>query len=111
MDESEKSDYLNKKAQEEEEERFRLEEEARLREKELNEAIEEAKRIAAEEARLKAEYELRMQFWRSVRSEGLKLRHSHSVTRAFVFSYFDILRFLGFDVPTQHKQDQPGVKI
>ncbi len=99
MDDQEKEDYLKKKAEEEERERLRLEEEARLREEELNRAIEEAKRIATEEARKRAELELKMQFLRSIREESRRLKQSQSVTRAFVFSYYDILRFLGFDIP------------
>ena len=62
--------------------------------------MEEAKRLAEEMARKQIEFERRMQFNRALRleAEGME-SHSHNINRAFVFSYFELLRWLGLEVP------------
>lgn len=105
MSEKEKFEYLRRKREAEEEERIRLEEEQRRRDEELNRALEEAKRIAAEEAALKAELERKMALARSVREEHLMLNASQSVTRAFTFSYFNLLKYLS---NLENELDQKG---
>lgn len=94
MSEKEKFDYLRRKREQEEAERTRLEEEQRRRDEELNRALEEAKRIAAEEAMQKAHLEKKMAFAKSVRDENSMLNASQSVTRAFTFSYYELLKYL-----------------
>lgn len=99
MSEKEKLEYLQRKREEEELERIKLEEEQRLRELELERALNEAKRIAAEEAAKKAQLEKRLAFFQSIRDEACVLENSHAITRAFVFSYYDLLRYLGIEAP------------
>ena len=94
MSEQEKFDYLRRKREAEEAERVRLEEEQRQRQEEMNRAFEEAKRIAAEEASRKAALEKKLAFSRSVREERSHLNASQSVTRAFTFSYYELLKYL-----------------
>lgn len=99
MSEKEKLEYLQRKKEEEELERKRQEEEQRQRELELEKALNEAKRIAAEEAAKKAQLEKRLAFFQSIRDEATALDNSHAITRAFVFSYYDLLRYLGIEAP------------
>lgn len=107
MSEKDKFDYLRRKREEEEAERIRLEEEQRRREEELNRALEEAKRIAIEEATQKALLEKKMAFAKSVRDENSMLNASQSVTRAFTFSYFELLKYLS----TIENETDPSVKL
>ncbi len=62
-------------------------------------AMEEAKRLAIEMARQKAELERRLQFNRSLHLEASGLQHTHNITRAFTWSYFELLQWLGLDIP------------
>lgn len=94
MNEQEKFEYLRRKREAEEAERIRLDEEKRRRDEELNRALEEAKRRAAEDAARKAELEKKLAFTRSVREEHSQLNASQSVTRAFTFSYYELLKYL-----------------
>lgn len=72
--------------------RLRREEEARL-------AILEAKRLAEEMARRQAELEARLRFNRGLQLEANGLDHTQDINRAFVFSYFELLQWLGLDIP------------
>ena len=65
--------------------------------------MEEARRLAEEMARKQAEYERRLQFNRGLQLEATGLEHSQEVTRAFVFSYYELLQWLGLDVPEFEK--------
>lgn len=103
MTEKEKLEYLQEKKEQEELEKKRLEEEQRQRELELEKALNEAKRIAAEEAAKKAQLQKRLTFFQSVREEATVLENSHAITRAFVFSYYDLLRYLGVEAPKKIK--------
>ena len=76
--------------------RLKREEEARI-------AMEETRRLAEEMARKQAEYERRLQFNRSLQLESTGLEHTQEVTRAFVFSYYELLKWLGLDVPEFEK--------
>lgn len=69
------------------------------REQEAILAMEEAKRLAEEMARRKAEFEARLRFNRSLQLESNGLERSQDVTRAFVWSYFELLQWLGLEVP------------
>ena len=59
----------------------------------------EARRLAEEMARKQAALEAKLQFNRSLRAEARNLRQSHNVNRAFVFSYFQLVQWLGLDMP------------
>lgn len=59
--------------------------------------MEEARRLAEEMARRQAELEARLRFNRSLQLEANGLDHTQDVTRAFVFSYFELLQWLGLD--------------
>ena len=66
----------------------------------------EAKRIweelqAKEEERKRAEEMLRQRllFQRSLNVESHGLEHSHDMSRAFVFSYYELLKWLGYEIP------------
>ena len=61
--------------------------------------MEEARKLAEEMARKQAELEARLKFNRTIEVEGRGLDHSHSMTPAFVFSYYELLSWLGLDIP------------
>ena len=61
--------------------------------------MEEARRLAEEMARKQAELEARLQFNRGLQQESGGLTHSQGMTRAFVFSYFELLQWLGIELP------------
>lgn len=61
--------------------------------------MEEAQRLAEEMAKKQAELEARLRFNRSIQDETSRLAQSHSINRAFVFSYFELLQWLGLDIP------------
>ena len=69
------------------------------REEEARQAMEEARRLAEEMARKQAELEARLKFNRALQIEAGGLDHSHDINRAFVFSYFELLQWLGLDIP------------
>ena len=68
--------------------------------------MEEAKRLAEEMARKKAEFEARLRFNRGLQLEANGLDRTQDVTRAFVFSYFELLQWLGLEVPDFEKFKQ-----
>ena len=55
--------------------------------------------LARELARRQAEFERRLAFNRGLHLEASGLDHSHDITRAFVFSYFELLKYLGLEPP------------
>jgi hypothetical protein len=61
--------------------------------------MEEARRLAEEMARRQAELEARLKFNRTLQAEAHNLDHSHDINRAFVWSYFELLQWLGLDIP------------
>ncbi|KAK3082961.1 hypothetical protein FSP39_010092 [Pinctada imbricata] len=99
MAEAERIEYERKKKEEEEERLKREEEERKKREEEAQKAMEEARRLAEEMARRQAEMEARLKFTRTLQVEAKGLEHSQDITRAFVFSYFELLQWLGLDIP------------
>ncbi|CAL1539826.1 unnamed protein product [Lymnaea stagnalis] len=99
MAEEERLEYERKKREIEEERKRRELEEKLKREEEARKAFEEAQRLAAEMARKQAELEARLRFNRSLQEESVNLTQSHQVNRAFVFSYFELLQWLGLDIP------------
>lgn len=99
MAEQERLEY-EKKKKEEEEARKKKEEEERLnRELEAKLAMEEARRLAEEMARKQAELEARLKFNRALQVEASSLDHSQDINRAFIFSYYELLQWLGLDIP------------
>ena len=71
--------------------RARLAEEVRL-------ARLEAIRLAEAMARAQAELERRLAFQRGLVVEADGLEHTQDVTRAFTFSYFELLQWLGIEI-------------
>ena len=61
------------------------------------EKLEEAKRLAEMQIRQRLELGRRMRFNNSLQLEVYGLEYSKQLTHAFVFSYFDILGWLGID--------------
>ncbi|XP_053386723.1 uncharacterized protein LOC123538660 isoform X20 [Mercenaria mercenaria] len=99
MAEEERLEYERKKKLEEEERIRKEEEEKKRREEEAQRALEEARRLAEEMARKQAELEARLRFNRSLQMEANGLEHTQDITKAFVFSYFELLQWLGLDIP------------
>lgn len=50
-------------------------------------------------ARKQAELEARLKFNRELMLEAKGLGHTQDITRAFVYSYFELLQWLGLDIP------------
>lgn len=72
--------------------RIRREEEAKRIFEQLQ--LEEAERKRAEEA-----LRQRLLFQRGLNLESHGMEHSQDLSRAFVFSYYELLRWLGYEVP------------
>ncbi|XP_052813450.1 titin homolog isoform X4 [Mya arenaria] len=99
MAEEERLEYERKKREEEEERKRQEELEKKRREEEAARALEEARRLAEEMARKQAELEARLRFNRSLQLESEGLDHTQDITKAFVFSYYELLNWLGLDIP------------
>ncbi|XP_033728902.1 titin-like isoform X5 [Pecten maximus] len=99
MAEEERIAYEEKKRREEEERKRKEEEERIKREEEAKKAMEEARKLAEEMARRQAELEARLKFNHTIQVESSGMTHSQSMTRAFVFSYYELLSWLGLDIP------------
>lgn len=69
------------------------------REEEARKAMEEARRLAEEMARKRAMAEARKKFVQGLRVELMGLRWSSRISAAYVYSYFDLLQWLGLDLP------------
>ncbi|KAL8574567.1 hypothetical protein ACOMHN_047284 [Nucella lapillus] len=99
MAEQERADYERRKREEAEARKRQEEEERRQRAEEAERAMAEARRLAQEMARKQAAMEARLRFNRSLRQEARSLNHSQDLNRAFVFSYLQLLQWLGLDLP------------
>ncbi|ELU01045.1 hypothetical protein CAPTEDRAFT_186597 [Capitella teleta] len=99
MEEAERLAYEEKKREEQELKRQKQEEQRLRAEEEARMALEAAERLAQEMARQQAELERRLQFNRSLQLESTGLEHTQDITRAFVFSYYEFLQWLGLEVP------------
>ena len=62
--------------------------------------MEEARRLAEEMVRRQQELEKRLQFNRGLYVESRGLERDHDVSRAFVWSYYELLQWLGLDIPS-----------
>ncbi len=89
------AEYLKMKEEAEEAERIRREEEERRDAAELERTLNEAKRLAEEAAMRRAKLEARAMFVSSMRGENAIIKRNQSITKAFVFSYYDLLNYLG----------------
>ncbi|KAK7112594.1 hypothetical protein V1264_012028 [Littorina saxatilis] len=99
MAEQERLDYEKKKKEEEAERKKKEDAERHQREEEARLAMEEARRLAEEMARKQAELEARLKFNRALQVEASGMECSQDINRAFVFSYFELLQWLGLDIP------------
>lgn len=61
--------------------------------------MEEARRLAEEMARKRAMAEARRKFVRGLQVELMGLQRSSRISAAYVYSYFDLLQWLGLDLP------------
>lgn len=99
MAEEERLEYERRKREEELLAQIKAEEERVRRELEAKLAQEEAERLALEMAKRQKELETRMQFNRELNAEANIFAHSQEMTRAFTWSYFELLEYLGIPIP------------
>ncbi|XP_071822801.1 uncharacterized protein [Apostichopus japonicus] len=99
MAEEERLEYEKRKREEELIAHIKAEEERMRREIEAKLAQEEAERLAIEMAKRQKELEIRLNFNRELNSEANIFAHSQDVTRAFTWSYFELLEYLGIPIP------------
>jgi hypothetical protein len=59
--------------------------------------MDEAKRMAQLRIKQQLEFQRRFKFGNSMQMEVYGLQYSKQLTRAYVFSYFDIIGWLGLD--------------
>lgn len=99
MAEEERLEYERRKQEEELLAQIKAEEERVRRELEAKLAQEEAERLALEMAKRQKELEIRMKFNRELNAEANIFAHSQEMTRAFTWSYFELLEYLGIPIP------------
>jgi hypothetical protein len=103
MDDRERNEFLRMRAEEEaQQERIRQEAEEKRRH-EMDLKMNEAKIKAEMRAREKAQLDLKLAFNASLHFEELELSNSHSLTRAFTYSYFELLEKYGIVLPDNLK--------
>ncbi|XP_071499527.1 uncharacterized protein [Diadema antillarum] len=104
MEEAERLEY-EKRKRAEELEAARIAEEERIR-REIEEKIAQAQaeKLALEMARRQKELEARLQFNKELHSEANVFAHSQEMTRAFTWSYFELLDYLGIEIPDSLKE-------
>ncbi|XP_064803104.1 uncharacterized protein KIAA2012-like isoform X2 [Oncorhynchus masou masou] len=107
MEDHEKREYLQKQ-KEEEEERKKAVEERKSREEEAAQWAKEEARLQAELfARQRALLEQQLQFRRGLLMEAGALGQTQDISRAWVYSYFQLIQLLGLaEVPTA-QEDSP----
>ncbi|GAB1608810.1 hypothetical protein Ahia01_001165500, partial [Argonauta hians] len=104
----ERMEYEREK-KEKEEMRLKEEEDKRLRrEEEAKEMMAETLRLAEEKSRQMEEMEARLRFNQSLKAEAIGLIQSQTLTRAFVFSYFELLKYLNKDEDEDGDEEQAG---
>ncbi|XP_030829672.1 titin homolog isoform X5 [Strongylocentrotus purpuratus] len=103
MEEAERIEF-EKRRKAEELEAARIAEEERIkREIEDKIAEEKARLLAIELAKQQKEVEARLAFNKELHSEANVFTHSQDMTRAFTWSYFELLEHLGIDIPDSLK--------
>ncbi|XP_071941918.1 uncharacterized protein [Antedon mediterranea] len=105
MAEEERLEYERKKQEEERLQREREEQERIQREEQARKAQQEAERLMQLKLKEQKELELRLQFNRLLQSESNILAHSQDMTRAFTFSYYELLEALGIEAPDWLKKE------
>jgi len=78
------------------------------REEEAKRIFEELQRQEAERQRAEELLRQRLLFQRSLNVESHGLEHSQDISRAFVFSYYELLKWLGFEIPEWAKFGPTG---
>lgn len=69
----------------------------------MNDALDEAKRLAELRIREQIEYRRKFFFQNALQLEAYGLEYSKQLTRAFTFSYFDLIAWLGMEELTAHE--------
>ncbi|XP_029568376.1 uncharacterized protein KIAA2012 homolog [Salmo trutta] len=107
MEDHEKREYLQKQ-KEEEEERKKVVEERKSREEEAAQwAKEEARLQAVLFARQRAMLEQQLQFRRGLLTEAGALGQTQDISRAWVYSYFQLIQLLGLAEDPTAQEDSP----
>ncbi|XP_041729066.1 trichohyalin-like [Coregonus clupeaformis] len=107
MEDHEKTEYLQKQ-KEEEEERRKAEEERKRRVAEATQRAKEEARLQAELfARQRAVLEQQLQFRRGLLMEAGALGQTQDISRAWVYSYFELLQLLGLAEAPSAQEDLP----
>ncbi|XP_064647125.1 titin homolog isoform X3 [Lineus longissimus] len=101
MEVAERAEYERRKQEEEERKRQEAELERQRQEEEARRQMEEARRLAEELERKKKEFERRLKFARGLMVEAKGMDHTQDINRAFVWSYFELLQWLGLDLPKE----------
>lgn len=65
-----------------------------MRQKELEEALAEARRLAIQKLREQLETERKMAYVKFMRMESNLFRYNQQISRAFVYSYYDVLGWI-----------------
>ncbi|KAM4626934.1 uncharacterized protein KIAA2012 homolog [Discoglossus pictus] len=99
MADDEREEYKRKKQEMEARARWEEEERRKRAEEEAKSIMEEAQRQAQLLARQAAALEQQLQFNRGLMAESVGLDQTQSVSRAWVFSYFEFLELLGLPLP------------
>ncbi|XP_063951923.1 titin homolog isoform X33 [Lytechinus pictus] len=104
MEEAERLEF-EKRRKAEELEAARIAEEERIK-REIEEKIaeEKARLLAIELAKRQKEVEARLAFNKELHSEANVFAHSQDMTRAFTWSYFELLEHLGIEIPDSLKE-------
>ncbi|XP_055733504.1 uncharacterized protein KIAA2012 homolog isoform X2 [Salvelinus fontinalis] len=107
MEDHEKREYLQKQ-EEEEEERKKAVEERKRREEAATQWAEEEARLQAELfARQRAMLEQQLQFRRGLLTEAGALGQTQDISRAWVYSYFQLIQLLGLAEDPTAQEDSP----
>jgi len=101
MEEDERVKYQERLQKEKEEREKRELAKRLLEEEEARKAMEFARQQAILKAHEQATLEQKLKFARAMSEEGEKLGQDHKLSRAFNYSYFELLQMLGVDVPPQ----------
>ena len=94
LNEEQKIEYFASKKRAVEQEEAKKMEEHQKQHEELKREEMDAKKAEALEAQRKLELEMRLSFLKSLHQEAELLGNSHSISRSFVFSYYDMLHYL-----------------
>ncbi|XP_053569252.1 uncharacterized protein KIAA2012 homolog [Bombina bombina] len=105
MEDEEREEYKRNKKEKEEEAKRQEQERKQRAEEEARAILEEAQRQAQLLARQAAALEQQLQFNRGLLTESIGLDQTQSISRPWVFSYFEFLQLLGLPLPTGGDND------